>query len=85
VAIQEQLLAALDGHRGAEAADRLCEACVVLLNIDAAATVVLNNQHQVGRRRLSAVCTNAATPTQVFLALWMPNFAYHKFGPHHRC
>jgi GAF domain-containing protein/ANTAR domain-containing protein len=37
VAIQEQLLAAVDGHRGAKAADRLCEACVVLLNIDAAA------------------------------------------------
>ncbi|OBF55075.1 antitermination regulator [Mycobacterium sp. 852002-50816_SCH5313054-b] len=37
MAIQEQLLAAVDGHRGAKAADRLCEACVVLLDIDAAA------------------------------------------------
>ena len=37
MAIQEKLLAALDGHRGAEAANRLCEACVVLLNVDAAA------------------------------------------------
>jgi len=37
VAIHEQLLAAVDGRRGVDAADRLCEACVVLLDIDAAA------------------------------------------------
>ena len=37
MAIHEQLLAAVDGRRGAEAADRLCEACVVLLDVDAAA------------------------------------------------
>jgi GAF domain/ANTAR domain len=37
VAIHEQFLAAVDGRRGVEAADRLCEACVVLLGIDAAA------------------------------------------------
>jgi hypothetical protein len=37
VATHEQLLAAVDGRRGVEAADRLCEACVVLLNVDAAA------------------------------------------------
>src|SRR6202011_1693620 len=37
VAIHEQLLAAVDGRRGGEAADRLCEACVVLLDVDAAA------------------------------------------------
>jgi hypothetical protein len=37
VAIHEQLLAAVDGRRGVEAADRLCEAAVVLLDIDAAA------------------------------------------------
>jgi hypothetical protein len=37
VAIHEQLLAAVDGRRGVEAADRSCEACVVLLDIDAAA------------------------------------------------
>jgi hypothetical protein len=37
VAIHEQLLAAVDGRRGVAAADRLCEACVVLLDIDAAA------------------------------------------------
>jgi hypothetical protein len=37
VAIQDRLLAAVDGQRGVEAADRLCEACVVLFGIDAAA------------------------------------------------
>jgi hypothetical protein len=37
VAIHEQLLAAVDGRRGSEAADRLCDACVLLLEIDAAA------------------------------------------------
>jgi hypothetical protein len=37
VATHEQLLAAVDGRRGVEAADRLCQACVVLLNVDAAA------------------------------------------------
>ena len=37
VATHEQLLAAVDGRRGVAAADRLCEACVVLLDIDAAA------------------------------------------------
>ena len=37
VAIHDKLLAAVDGRRGVEAADRLCEACVVLLDIDAAA------------------------------------------------
>jgi GAF domain-containing protein len=37
VAIHDQLLAAVDGRRGIEAADRLCEACVVLFDIDAAA------------------------------------------------
>ena len=37
VAIHEQLSAAIDGQRGADAADRLCEACVLLFGIDAAA------------------------------------------------
>jgi hypothetical protein len=37
VAIHQQLLAAVDGRRGGEAADRLCEACVALFDIDAAA------------------------------------------------
>lgn len=39
--IREQLLAAVDGKRGVDAADRLCEACVALLDIDAAAISVV--------------------------------------------
>ncbi len=37
VPIHDQLLAAVEGRRGADAADSLCEACVVLLDVDAAA------------------------------------------------
>jgi hypothetical protein len=37
VAINEQLRAAVDGQRGLAAADSLCEACVTLFDIDAAA------------------------------------------------
>jgi hypothetical protein len=37
VVIQQQLLEAVGGHRGVAAADRLCDACVVLFGIDAAA------------------------------------------------
>ncbi|WP_006246896.1 GAF and ANTAR domain-containing protein [Mycolicibacterium tusciae] len=37
MSISEQLIAAVDGRRGVDAADRLCEACVVLLEVDAAA------------------------------------------------
>jgi ANTAR domain len=37
VTIHEQLLAAVDGRRGPDAADLLCEACVLLLEVDAAA------------------------------------------------
>jgi GAF domain-containing protein len=37
VAIHDQLLAAVGGRRGVDAADRLCEACVMLFDIDAAA------------------------------------------------
>ena len=37
MATHEQLIAAIDGRRGVDAANRLCEACVVLLDIDAAA------------------------------------------------
>ena len=41
VAIRDQLVAAVDGRRGGEAADRLCEACVGLLDIDAAAISIV--------------------------------------------
>jgi hypothetical protein len=37
VAIHDQLREAVDGRRGIEAADRLCEACVMLFDVDAAA------------------------------------------------
>ncbi len=37
VAIHEELAAAVDGWRGVAAANRLCEACVVVLDVDAAA------------------------------------------------
>jgi hypothetical protein len=37
VAIQQQLLAAVEGRRGVDAADSLCEACVIAFDIDAAA------------------------------------------------
>jgi ANTAR domain/GAF domain len=37
VAIHEQFLAAVGGRRGTDAADRLCEACVMLFDVDAAA------------------------------------------------
>jgi hypothetical protein len=37
VAIHKELLAAVEGRRGVDAADRLCQACVDLLGIDAAA------------------------------------------------
>src|SRR5690349_2078399 len=37
MAIHDELLAAVDGTRGVDAADRLCEACVSLFDVDAAA------------------------------------------------
>jgi hypothetical protein len=37
VPVHQQLLAAIDGRRGAQAADRLCAACVALFDFDAAA------------------------------------------------
>ena len=41
VAFQEQLIAAVDGRRGTDAADRLCEACVLLFDVDAAAISIV--------------------------------------------
>ncbi|AQT78689.1 antitermination regulator [Mycolicibacterium litorale] len=37
MAIHEQLIAAVDGRRGVDAADRICAACLTLLAVDAAA------------------------------------------------
>ena len=39
--IREELIAAVDGQRGVTAANRLCEACVGLLDIDAAAISII--------------------------------------------
>ncbi|MBO0679068.1 GAF and ANTAR domain-containing protein [Mycolicibacterium sp. S2-37] len=41
MATDERLLAAVDGRRGTEAADRLCEACVMLFDVDAAAISIV--------------------------------------------
>jgi GAF domain-containing protein len=41
VTVNEQLREAVDGRRGIDAADRLCEACVMLFDIDAAAISLL--------------------------------------------
>jgi len=41
VAIHDELLAAVGGRRGVEAADRLCKACVVLFDVDAAAISIV--------------------------------------------
>jgi hypothetical protein len=46
VAIHEQLFAAVYGRRGVDAADRLCEACVQLFDVDAAAiSLVFDGAH----------------------------------------
>lgn len=43
----EQLLAAIEGRRGVDAADRLCEACVTLFAVDAAAiSIVFDGAHK---------------------------------------
>ncbi|BBY70768.1 GAF domain-containing protein [Mycobacterium paraintracellulare] len=47
-AIEEQLLAAMGEQRGVGAADRLCEACVGLLGIDAAAVSLVFDGANIG-------------------------------------
>jgi hypothetical protein len=47
-AIEEQLLAAMGERRGVGAADRLCEACVVLLDVDAAAMSLVFDGANIG-------------------------------------
>jgi hypothetical protein len=46
--IEEKLLAAVGGRRGAKAANRLCEACVMLFGIDAAAISLVFDGASVG-------------------------------------
>jgi hypothetical protein len=48
VAIHQQLLAAVEGRRGVDAADRLCEACVDLFDIDAAAISLIFDGSNAG-------------------------------------
>jgi GAF domain/ANTAR domain len=46
--IEERLVAAVGGWRGVDAADRLCEACVALLGIDAAAISLVFDGANIG-------------------------------------
>jgi hypothetical protein len=55
VAIHEQLLAAVGDRRGVGAADRLCEACVVLFGVDAAAISLVFDGTNVGTLGASGV------------------------------
>ena len=52
--IQEQLVAAVGDQRGAGAADRLCEACVVLFGVDAAAISLVFDGANTGTLGVSA-------------------------------
>jgi hypothetical protein len=47
-AIEEQLLVAMGERRGVGAADRLCEACVQLLDVDAAAMSLVFDGANIG-------------------------------------
>jgi len=53
--IDEHLLAAVQGRRGVGAANRLCEACVVLFSIDAAAISLVFDGSNVGTLGASGV------------------------------
>ena len=55
MAIHEQLLAAVGDRRGVGAADRLCEACVVLFGVDAAAISLVFDGTNVGTLGASGV------------------------------
>ena len=67
VAIHEQLLAAVDGRRGVAAADCLCEACVILLDVDAAAISLVFDGASSGTLgssgRPPAPTTNCSSPS----------------------
>ena len=55
MAIHEQLLATVGDRRGVGAADRLCEACVVLFGVDAAAISLVFDGTNVGTLGASGV------------------------------
>lgn len=46
--IQEQFLAAVRGQRGTDAADRICDACVALLGVEAAAISLVYDGTNIG-------------------------------------
>ncbi|MCK0176931.1 GAF domain-containing protein [Mycolicibacterium sp. F2034L] len=52
--IEEQLLASVRDRRGVDAADRLCEACVAVLDIDAAAISLVFDGANIGTLGASA-------------------------------
>ena len=54
MALQEQLLAAVGDHRGQDAADRLCYACVTIFGVDAAAISAVFDGTNMGTVGVSA-------------------------------
>jgi GAF domain len=67
VAIHEQLLAAVGDRRGVGAADRLCEACVVLFGVDAAAISLVFDGTNVGTLGASGVAARVYDELQFTL------------------
>jgi hypothetical protein len=58
-AFEDELLAAMGGRRGVGAADRLCEACVGLLGVDAAAVSLVFDGANVGTLGASGAVARA--------------------------
>jgi GAF domain len=67
VAIHEQLLTAVGDRRGVRAADRLCEACVELFDIDAAAISLVFDGINVGTLGASGASARAYDELQFTL------------------
>lgn len=63
-AIEEQLLAAMGERRGVGAADRLCQACVDLLGIDAAAVSLVFDGANIGTLGASGAAARAYDEVQ---------------------
>jgi len=67
VAIQDQLLAAVGDRRGVGAADRLCEACVVLFGVDAATISLVFDGANAGTLGASGVSARVLDELQFTL------------------
>ena len=67
VAIQDQLLAAVGDRRGVGAADRLCEACVVLFGVDAATISLVFDGANAGTLGASGVSARVYDELQFIL------------------